>query len=522
MPRPLYLPRLFLTPLLAVGATLAGCASPTEGSDIGSATSRQTKSMVTLTLTSEESAARAGARELQAQRERDAADAFIKNNAAMKYLIADPVLSVGKIAKNSDSTFTKTLTLNTSNKQVSVMSGDWMRRELGASILAADDAKNLRKLYAQLYALPSTDKKRFANPLSLAGASLADLRVAVKGLRESLGAGLAGSRLEMPSRLAVAYSEPDCASEVGYELGLDTKAFRAWKTGGIMNAVDFTLRGNLNCVRDQATRGTCAAFAISSAFEVLQSRAYGERYNLSEQNQYWWAETFVDGDGKAGLPTTAIMLAMESEDFSPSLESTWNYNPSTHRDSTAGEYADVCVGYTESSATVPAIEGAELCTESLTQGNVEVVVSSDPLPSAEVVYSAPGVGTGKYMRDVTSFWDATNTSNSTTVAALFARAGYPVVVSISTDDGWDSPSDGYIAYTSPPSGDRGGHAVTIVGFVRNVELPAGAPRGGSDVGYFVIRNSWGTDYADNGYVYAPFEWVRDHSAGARTFIVEED
>ncbi|MDD4801577.1 MAG: C1 family peptidase [Syntrophomonas sp.] len=46
----------------------------------------------------------------------------------------------------------------------------------------------------------------------------------------------------------------------------------------------------------------------------------------------------------------------------------------------------------------------------------------------------------------------------------------------------------------PDGAVRGGHAVGIVG-----DLP--------NKGCFILRNSWGTNWGDNGYAYLPYEWI---------------
>ena len=78
-------------------------------------------------------------------------------------------------------------------------------------------------------------------------------------------------------------------------------------------------------------------------------------------------------------------------------------------------------------------------------------------------------------------------------------------------------ANGYVVWRASDK-IKGGHAVLIVGFVRNDDLPGVAPRA-PDAGYFVVKNSWGTDNGDCGFLYIPFT-LFEHAAFA--FYVLDD
>jgi hypothetical protein len=61
----------------------------------------------------------------------------------------------------------------------------------------------------------------------------------------------------------------------------------------------------------------------------------------------------------------------------------------------------------------------------------------------------------------------------------------------------------------PPADLTGGHSIALVGYRKLAGYPGG--------GYFIIRNSWGTDYGNQGYGYISFAYIRAHSADAMTY-----
>ena len=76
-------------------------------------------------------------------------------------------------------------------------------------------------------------------------------------------------------------------------------------------------------------------------------------------------------------------------------------------------------------------------------------------------------------------------------------AGMPVHVSMNTGPAFSSIGrDGIVNSAEPPSGQHGRHAMLCVGYTGN---------------FFIIKNSWGTDWGENGYCYVP-----------RTVLMESD
>ena len=68
-------------------------------------------------------------------------------------------------------------------------------------------------------------------------------------------------------------------------------------------------------------------------------------------------------------------------------------------------------------------------------------------------------------------------------------AGCPVQVSMNTGPAFaDLGRDGLVNAAEPPSGRHGRHAMLIVGYIGN---------------FYIVKNSWGTDWGDKGYCYIP-------------------
>lgn len=78
-------------------------------------------------------------------------------------------------------------------------------------------------------------------------------------------------------------------------------------------------------------------------------------------------------------------------------------------------------------------------------------------------------------------------------AILALARGNPIYIGLSTTKGMTSCA----AVINPHSPlDNGGHALAVVGYHLDDQIIGG--------GYFIIKNSWGSDCADHGYQYLPF------------------
>jgi hypothetical protein len=75
--------------------------------------------------------------------------------------------------------------------------------------------------------------------------------------------------------------------------------------------------------------------------------------------------------------------------------------------------------------------------------------------------------------------------------------GFPVYIAMSTPKGMYQ-CDKYISHNSGNTG--GGHALAVVGYKIDKRLKSG--------GYFILKNSWGSDCGDKGYQYLDHDFCR--------------
>jgi C1A family cysteine protease len=78
--------------------------------------------------------------------------------------------------------------------------------------------------------------------------------------------------------------------------------------------------------------------------------------------------------------------------------------------------------------------------------------------------------------------------------------GYPIVFGFNVFESFESPEvakTGMVPMPLPKEKNIGGHAVVIVGFDDERQV-------------FIVRNSWGEDWGDQGYFYMPYAYIIDN------------
>jgi hypothetical protein len=94
-------------------------------------------------------------------------------------------------------------------------------------------------------------------------------------------------------------------------------------------------------------------------------------------------------------------------------------------------------------------------------------------------------------------------------AKAFLSSSIPVVFCFSVPEGFQDDANagmGFVPF-KPNAKPDGAHCILMTGFVDNKDLPRGVAPGDGG-GYFIIKNSWGCNFGDQGYAYLPYSWVK--------------
>lgn len=208
------------------------------------------------------------------------------------------------------------------------------------------------------------------------------------------------------------------------------------------------LRTRQSPIKDQGRRDTCVAFATTAGHEML--RVGGE--DLSEEFLHWAAKQ-RDGLGASVEGTTLAAAADALANLGQPLEYLWPYDDT--RDQRTATYSP------------PAGVHAAAASRRLHGGHV-----LPPIPAA--------------LRDALDH-------------------GLAVLLGIRLFATWYGPlGDGRIALPAPGAVALGGHAVLLVGYDGDADVP----------GHFIMRNSWGGDWGEEGYAYLPDAYIEMHGLQA--------
>jgi C1A family cysteine protease len=91
--------------------------------------------------------------------------------------------------------------------------------------------------------------------------------------------------------------------------------------------------------------------------------------------------------------------------------------------------------------------------------------------------------------------------------------GFYVYSSFETGTWWQPRGTGLMPYPNTRTEQLlGGHAVCFVGYDDNLSGPAGR-------GYFIVRNSWGTSWGQQGYFYMPYQVVQNTAMSSDFWVI---
>jgi C1A family cysteine protease len=281
---------------------------------------------------------------------------------------------------------------------------------------------------------------------------------------------------------------------------------------GLYSNFNWPMKFDTTCVKDQGFRGSCTAFAIAGAMEVMIARHQRQWVNLSEQDLYyrvkriWWPSNYGDG-----AHSDAIWRRMSEDGYYLPFENQWPYNPSWSRfDNQVDEtYSRSCLNYNLFSDPV----SSDFCSDTNHQGGYVCTYMTGYLfcgHFAPVPLSNRENSSGFRADSHIQLWDASDVDHSIIMTQLYLAFGIPTVVGLRVTPAFDRPdADGFMVGMDN-STSRGGHAVLITGVINNSQIEKRLPNAplGAGGGYFIIKNSWSTCFGDAGYIYIPFDWFK--------------
>lgn len=216
--------------------------------------------------------------------------------------------------------------------------------------------------------------------------------------------------------------------------------------------VSVDLRGSSPPVKDQGDLGSCTANGTLAIHEILDRKTFGRHTDLARLFLYKATRNWMGVRGDTGAEIRNAMGALAlfgapPEDSYPYEATRFDDEPSAYHYALASNFKGV--------------QYARLDKEATANGGSVI----DALTSALL-------------------------------------KGWPWVFGFTCYSSLDDTgADGRIAFPSTRERVTGGHCVTAVGFDTEQQCPGQAGKGA-----FLIRNSWGASWGDQGYGWLPFEY----------------
>lgn len=210
----------------------------------------------------------------------------------------------------------------------------------------------------------------------------------------------------------------------------------------------------------QGVRNSCVAFTLAAIYQALSN----DPTDLSEQFLYWACKDRDRIPGDVGTDPIVGMKVLKEVGIC--TEQRWPYKPAPSDPANPGHG--------------PAPEGA------IEEAKLRRIKGFQQLP-------------GKDFRQIK--------------AAL--AAGRPVLIGLPIYEhwlgSWQGQNLGKLRAPLPGERRRGGHAMCALGYRDDPTAPGG--------GYFIVRNSWGADWAKEnpyapGYCYVPYKLIYEHGLAA--------
>ncbi|CAM3832384.1 C1 family peptidase [Deinococcus frigens] len=314
-------------------------------------------------------------------------------------------------------------------------------------------------------------------------------------------------------------------------------ACKAPAAGGIYDNFDWPLKGLTTTVKDQGRRGTCWAFATVAALEAEIARRDHKEVNLSEQDYagHRFTQWAPSKYGEGGDP---IFIAQKASaaNYTFAYEAQWQYNKSLsrvdHKDTQT--YTQSCDGYRDSSVTYGP------CSNTTDQSGWYITLVGGQTYAMRQLPNT-GAGSGYRMQSPIDFWNQSDLDQSMVILLMRSVLGFPTTITMdarymkpSANTGPSinnmKPDDSGFVRTQTkvnmPDGKpdwKLDHVMTVTGFISSQNTQRKLPNApiADDFGYFIVKNSWGDCWGDQGYVYLPWTWVKSFTGQASTGILPQ-
>ncbi|NRA45819.1 MAG: hypothetical protein HRU09_12750 [Oligoflexales bacterium] len=246
-------------------------------------------------------------------------------------------------------------------------------------------------------------------------------------------------------------------------------------------------------IKNQGERGTCVAFALNAAVELLIKQSEGET-DLSEQNTYLQAKQLTDSWTYAGLAPEFTIEQFVNERRPFVLESAWPYNPKGMD----------CSAYQQDHPEAT-------CSQTEAQGGGESQQEADPQVSESQ---------GFIIKEAHQLFASVGR-----VKQAIAQ-DYPVVLGVNANHDFNlvfynqarkhSIKNGVVSWVFKDDAcgkSVCGHALLAVGYHDDPEVEGG--------GYLIVQNSWGTSWGEQGIAYLTYEWLKYNLLDAQAIVKVE-
>ena len=214
-----------------------------------------------------------------------------------------------------------------------------------------------------------------------------------------------------------------------------------------VEAKSVDMRSMFTDIRDQKRLGACTVFAMVSVYEFLLKKLGNTKIDLSEHFVYY--NVSVDDDGQVRDRGSSLHDVAESmSNWGVCLEEIWRYTGSLEKPST----------------------------------EAYVEAKNHKLTQVKNVSIGPDIH-----------------SNHHGIVSALAN-GYPVIISLKLYNSFGKNIKGFIQRPTDEEkqlNKHGNHCMVIVGY-------------SDDERVYIVRNSWGRSFGDNGYCYIPYSYIDDH------------